>query len=295
MLQGGRLKMTETLRAPESTEELRALILARYDTLSKRLQQIARHILDNPNEIALETLAVIAARCGVQPSAIVRFAKLFGFDGASRMQRLFRDELLMSNAALGYSDRIRQLDEAAALQIDRSAAQLLDEFVEGNVLALSNLPETISAEAMESAVALIADANIVYVAGARRSFPIAAYLSYSLLQAGKRTVFIDGVAGLGVQQALTVCADDLLIAVSYQPYANETLQIVEAVAERQAPILVISDSLVSPIAQIASRTLQVREAEVHKFRSLSASICLAQALVINFVFKRGQTSADVRI
>ena len=47
-------------------------------------------------------LAVIAARCGVQPSAIVRFAKSFGFEGASQMQRLFRDGLLSNNAALGY-------------------------------------------------------------------------------------------------------------------------------------------------------------------------------------------------
>src|SRR3546814_7460630 len=85
--------------------------LAHYDGLSRRLQQIARYVLDHPNEVALETLAVIAQRADVQPSAIVRFAKGFGFAGASQMQRLFRDGLLSENAALGYGERVRQRSE----------------------------------------------------------------------------------------------------------------------------------------------------------------------------------------
>ncbi len=67
--------MTETPDAPGTAEALRAAIFERHDRLSKRLQQIARYVLDEPNELALDTLAVIAERIGVQPSAIVRFAQ----------------------------------------------------------------------------------------------------------------------------------------------------------------------------------------------------------------------------
>ncbi|RZJ44363.1 MAG: MurR/RpiR family transcriptional regulator, partial [Brevundimonas sp.] len=81
-------------KVPASADALRAAILERYEQLSKRLQQIARYVLDEPNAVGLETLAVLADRSGVQPSAIVRFAKSFGFEGATQMQRLFRDELL---------------------------------------------------------------------------------------------------------------------------------------------------------------------------------------------------------
>src|SRR3546814_5566981 len=76
------------------------------------LQQIARYVLDEPSAVALETLAVLADRTGVQPSAIVRFAKSFGFDGATQMQRLFRDGLLSGNATLGYSERVREFTRA---------------------------------------------------------------------------------------------------------------------------------------------------------------------------------------
>ena len=274
--------------APKTAEELRAAILERYDSLSKRLQQIARYVLDEPNEMALETLAVISERCGVQPSAIVRFAKTFGYPGASQMQRLFRDGLLSGHAALGYGERVRHFNEAVAKKPE-GGADVLAEFVEGNTIALQNLGQTVSEDDMAQAVKLIDKAETVYVVGFRRSFPVASYLAYSLQQVNKRTLFIDGVAGLTKQQVQTIGPKDVLIAVSYHPYAEETIQAVEMAAARGASILSISDSLVSPIAKPATLVLHVRESEVRTFRSLAASICLAQALVIGFAFESSRS------
>jgi DNA-binding MurR/RpiR family transcriptional regulator len=276
--------MSDASPVPTTADELRAAILERYDSLSKRLQQIARYVLDEPNELALETLAVIAERSGVQPSAIVRFAKSFGFDGATQMQRLFRDGLLSGHAALGYSERVRNFNRA----VDRGGAELLSEFVEGNTMALQNLAQTVSDADLAAAVRLLEAAESVYVVGFRRAFPVSSYLAYSLQQAGKRTIFVDGVAGLARQQVQALTPKDLLIAVSYQPYAEETVQAVETAVGRGAPVLSISDSLVSPIAKPATVTLQVRESEIRAFRSLSASMCLAQALVIGFAFEQSR-------
>ncbi|WGM40064.1 MurR/RpiR family transcriptional regulator [Caulobacter sp. NIBR1757] len=270
---------------PATAEELRAAILERYDGLSKRLQQIARYVLDEPNDMALETLAVLAERSGVQPSAIVRFAKSFGYPGASQMQRLFRDGLLSGQSALGYGERVRRFNQEVDARESGAGAQLLGEFVEGNTLALQNLRQSITEKDMAEAVALIRDAEIVYVAGFRRAFPVSSYLAYSLQQLGKRTMFIDGVAGLARQQVQGIGPRDLLIAVSYHPYAEETVTAVEIAVGKGARVLSISDSLVSPVAKNATAVLQVRESEIRSFRSLAASICLAQALVIGFAFE----------
>src|SRR6188768_2648259 len=129
---------------PTSAEELRAAIVARHDALSKRLQQVARYILDEPHALAIETLAVIAERAHVQPSTIVRFAQVFGFPGASQMQRLFRDDLLQGNPALGYSERVRHFREAAGRKKLMRHSDVLAEFAEGSVLALQNLGSTIT-------------------------------------------------------------------------------------------------------------------------------------------------------
>jgi DNA-binding MurR/RpiR family transcriptional regulator len=278
--------------APTSVEAFREQLLKRYDELSKRLQQIARYVLDEPNEVALETLAVIAQRCGVQPSAIVRFAQSFAFSGATQMQRLFRDGLLSNDAGLGYGERVRRFNEAL---IGAPAADgLLSEFVDGTVLALQNLRQTVTEEEIRAAVDLIDKADLIHVAGFRRAFPVSSYLAYSLQQLGKRVLFMDGVAGLAKPQANTIRPGDLLIAASYHPYAAEAVEVVGIAASKGAKILSISDSHVSPIAKAASVVLQVRDSETRGFRSLAASMCLAQALVLGFAFNHDREGGKGR-
>jgi DNA-binding MurR/RpiR family transcriptional regulator len=143
-------------------------------------------------------------------------------------------------------------------------------------------------------VKLMSQADTIYVAGFRRSFPVAAYIAYSLHQVDKKTVFIDSVGGMTRQQIHGITPKDLLIAVSYHPYAEEAVQLIEAAVERDCKVLSISDSLVSPVAKPATLVLQVREAEIRKFRSLSASMCLAQALVISYAFATTPAPAPAR-
>jgi DNA-binding MurR/RpiR family transcriptional regulator len=122
------------------------------------------------------------------------------------------------------------------------------------------------------------------VAGFRRSFPVAAYLAYSLSQADKKTVLVDSVGGLTRQQIRAGTRQDLLIAVSFRPYAAEAVDLIATATARHCRVLAISDSMVSPVARPATLALQVRESEIRNFRSLSASMCLAQALVIAYAF-----------
>jgi DNA-binding MurR/RpiR family transcriptional regulator len=244
-------------------------------------------VLDHPDDVALETLTVIAERSGAQPSAMVRFAKAMGFSGASPMQRVLRDNLLASQSTLGYGERVRQFNASLdAKSGDGGVGALLSEFSEGDILALQNLRQTISHEELARAVGLIQKADTVYIIGMKRSFPVAAYLAYSFLRVGKRAVFVDNVGGLGGHQMRTIAPNDLLIAISYQPYAPETVEAVDAAVEAGAKILSITDSLISPLAKGAAQALIVRESQVRAFRSLSASICLAQTLVIGLAYEQ---------
>jgi DNA-binding MurR/RpiR family transcriptional regulator len=257
----------------------------RYDSLSPRLQQVAAYALEHPNDIGLETLAVIAKRCKVQPSTIVRFAKTFGYEGASEMQKLFRDELLSMAPSPSYAERIRQFNERAGESAAQSPSDLLHEFVDGNIAALQHLNETARQADLEHGVRLIAEANAVYLVGLRRSFPVAAYLAYALRHADKRAYLVDGLAGMIVEQSTMLGPGDLLIATSFRPYAQQTADIVEEGAKRGAKVLAISDSRLSPIARRADLCFEVKDAEFRKFRSLTASLCLAQTLVISYAFQ----------
>ena len=60
---------------PTTFDELKNAIAENYPGLSRQLQQIARFVLEYPEDMALETVAVIAKRATVQPSSMIRFAR----------------------------------------------------------------------------------------------------------------------------------------------------------------------------------------------------------------------------
>jgi len=273
------------MTARNNVEALRARIVQRYETLSPRLKQVAAYTLEHPNDIGLETLAVIAKRCKVQPSTIVRFAKSFGYDGASDMQKLFRDELIALAPSPSYAERIRQYNERSGDGAAQSPSDLLHDFVQGNIAALQHLDETTRQPELARGVRLIAEAEAVYLVGLRRSFPVAAYLAYALRHTDKKTYLVDGLAGMIVEQSSMMGPGDLLIATSFRPYAQQTADIVNEAVDRKAKVIAISDSRLSPIARRADLCFEVKDAEFRKFRSLTASLCLAQTLVISYAFQ----------
>jgi len=272
---------------PDNLELLRSEIANRYEELSPRLKQVASFVLDNPNDIALETLAVNANRCDVQPSTIVRFAKVFGYSGASEMQRLFRDEILAAAPSPSYSERIRQFQERSDTVDWLLPYNVMREFAESNIIALEHLRDAVRKDDLDRSLELMHGAHTIYLAGVRRAFPVAAYLAYSLSHVEKRAFLLDGVAGMTSEQSWMLGPEDLVIAVSFKPYAGETLAVVERATANGAPLIAISDSRLSPVAKSANVCFEIKDAEVRQFRSLTASMCLAQTLVISYAYKFG--------
>ena len=272
---------------PDNLELLRSEIATRYDELSPRLKQVASFVLDNPNDIALETLAVNASRCDVQPSTIVRFAKVFGYSGASEMQRLFRDEILAAAPSPSYSERIRQFQERSDTVDWLLPYNVMREFAESNIIALEHLRDAVRKDDLDRSLELMQAAHTIYLAGVRRAFPVAAYLAYSLSHVEKRAFLLDGIAGMTSEQSWMLGPDDLVIAVSFKPYASETMAVVERATANGAPLIAISDSRLSPVAKNANVCFEIKDAEVRQFRSLTASMCLAQTLVISYAYKFG--------
>lgn len=262
---------------PERFEVLQEALAARYEGLSRRLQQVAEYALAHPDDMALETIAVIADRARVPPSSLIRFAKALGFDGFTDMQRLFRARLV--ERAPSYSERIRSLRERHDGG-GRVPLLPLDDFAAASIEALERLRRELPADRLEQAVHILARAEVIYVAAQRRAFPVAAYLGYLLSQLEHRSHLLDSVGGMLQQQACGIGRKDALIAVSFRSYSPEVLTLVRRCSEHDVPVVAITDSALSPLVRLAAVSFPVVEAEVGAFRSLSASMCLALGLVV---------------
>jgi DNA-binding MurR/RpiR family transcriptional regulator len=263
---------------PSTLADLKAKIASEHVSLSKRLRQVARYLLDHPNEIAFGTVAVIAKDAEVHPSTLVRFANAFGYTGFSEMQRLFQQHLLHESPS--YSDRIRLAKKSLGEETSEGPVGLLHQFADANSSALKQLLSDIDVEQLQAAGDILRDAEAIYVMGVRRAFSVASYFSYALRHADRRSILIDGIGGLTHEQAGSMRKGDALIAISFHPYGQETQAVARDAIERGIPVVLLTDSELSPLASEATAVLALKEADVHGIRSLSASLCVAQALSI---------------
>jgi DNA-binding MurR/RpiR family transcriptional regulator len=119
----------------------------------------------------------------------------------------------------------------------------------------------------------------------RRSFPVANYLHYMLSRVDCSTHVLDGSGGMLKEQAACMTGDDLLIAISFYSYAEDTVEIVGMAANKGVPCIGISDSELSPVCKAATIHFSIHDAEVHKFRSLSATMVVAQVLATSLAFE----------
>ena len=260
-------------------EHLRNKLVEGYSNLSGRLQQITRYAMTHPNDMALETIAVIAKRTEVPPSSLIRFAKSFGFSGFSEMQKVFQQGLLGRMSE--YQKRVQNLNTEIRQQGEEVQSNL-GYFIQGGIKALQSLRNTVKDEDIVKTASIMLESKVVHIAAQRRSFPVGTYLTYALSHLGVPNMLLDSVGGMFAEQGKTIRKGDVLIAISFSPYANEVLKLAGNVKELGIPVIVISDSILSPLGLFADVCLEVDETEVFGFRGaiLSALMCLSLSLVV---------------
>jgi DNA-binding MurR/RpiR family transcriptional regulator len=258
--------------APRTTEAFLARLAEVADTLPPRLRQCAEYLAAHPDRIAVSTVAELAQGAGVQPSALMRFCQMLGFAGFSDMQRLFREA--HAQGWPDYATRIANLRQAGA----GSPSALLAEFVDAGRKSLENLATSMDSRQLDRAVKVLAEARMIHVAGFRRSFPVASYLAYAFEKMDIPALLHDGVGHLDRRHALR--PGDALVAVTFAPYSAETVDLADHAATLGLPVVAITDTVMNPLRRVDATALCVTEVDFGAFRSLSATLALAIALVV---------------
>lgn len=264
-------------------EDLVQQVARDYDDLSKQLKLIAQYITEHRQQMVVVRIRDVADACGVQPSAVVRFAQRFGFSGFSDLQAVFRDAYSSGTSAGSYQQRLQAVISEHPAQMN--SAELARSFLETCQSGIGTLKDSLDDRAFEKAVSILQNAQHIYVMGVRRMFSVASYLGYALLQTRKRVIMVDGLGGLFKEQIEGLSKGDVLISISMAPYGAETRYCTDLAVERDATVVAITDSSLSPISRAAAVTLTVHESEAYFFRSLASTMSLAQALFIALAYR----------
>jgi len=116
------------------------------------------------------------------------------------------------------------------------------------------------------------------------SFSVAAVSLNTLQHTDKRITLISAMGSMQQGQLRSVRKGDVMIAISYTPYAQETIDVAQEVLTRGARLIAITDSRMSPLAREADVALIVQDNSTFGFRSLSSTMSLAESLFIALAY-----------
>lgn len=264
---------TEQTQPPRTYIELKTWIQEHYDSLPKRLQSVAAFALDNPDVVALKTIAIISEQAEVTDSTLVRFAKSIGYDGFTDMQSVFQES--MRYIPQPYAQRLNRLETGG-----QSELSALQQFSQAASNSIHKLEQQIDEKDLLKASELLSKARTIYIAGAGRALPVTTYLHYNFLKMGIQAVIIDGLSDTMTEKAKLIRKDEALIAITFSPYSAYTKELVDACLVNEVPVVAITDSTLSPISRADDLHLEVVEEEVSGIRGLSATMCLALCLAV---------------
>ncbi len=275
--------MTTVKKTKLNVEQLIKHISSDYEALSKQLKVIARHVEQHRDHIGLDGIQEVARQCNVQPSAVVRFAKHFGYSGFTEMQAIFREGISRQLApSRNYKTRIRDIIESGTGSL--SSVEIANEYLAGSLAGMQELQSSMHAPTFKKAVDLLAESDCIWITASRRSFPIAVYLDYALQHTDKRIGLVSGMGSMQLGQMRSVRKNDVIIAISFAPYAEETISVAKLAVERGAKLIAITDSRMSPLAKLAQVALIVQDNSTFGFRSLTSTMGLAQSLFIALAY-----------
>ena len=276
-------------RAPDSIDGLRHAMQAHYDELSPRLKQVAELLMREPQAVATGSSRELAAELGVPQSTLTRFAKVLGYATFKELQTLFRTQYV--DRPRDYLQRVKRGRPAGPDAPDHAPIYMDIAHAVQHSLQLTALE--VSVARLQQAAALLRQASEVWVHGVRRAHPVAVYLHYLLLKVGARASLLDLGGGLLEPSLCRFHSRGVLLVVTYSPHAIETEQVIDAAYCAGVPMIAFSDPLPSAHAKDMAIRFEIREGEVMGFRSLCASMYLAQALVVEMAQEMIETPPEL--
>lgn len=274
---------------PKDFGAFRNRLRKRFESLSPHLQRIAEYAVGQPNRLALQSVAETASDARVQPSTLVRFAKLFGFSGFSDMRLLFRRRLFEAEDAI--RTRVRESRRKMHAASGEEPSEILDALADASALAIERCAADVDAEALSEAVRLMLAADAIHVLGRDRAQPVAACLVHGLIGLRRRCVVLDAVAGTAAQRVEAMRPADLLIAVAHEAGSQSVIDAMASARSRDVPVIAITDSVLGPHTHHASVNIVIHDAGIDGVVPMAPHIVLAQSLIIALGFS---LTADTR-
>ncbi|MGC3871681.1 MurR/RpiR family transcriptional regulator [Halomonas sp. GXIMD04776] len=260
--------------------------------LSTKALALLEALLATPETAGLSSISRLGERHGVNPSSLTRLARALGFSGFKAFQALFREDLTTNAFYSTRAERLLDFGETPQSPPATSQDHVLWQQEMANLsVAVANL----DSDMLEQVVKAIVAARRLHVVGLRASFGAAHYLAYYLDYLRENVQLISPLAGVGLEQALHLDENDLVIGIAFRPETRLSLDYCRLAVEQGADLVALTNHPGSQLAALTDRCLMA-PAEGPFFFNPMSSLFLLVELVLSRVARElgSQAVASIR-
>lgn len=257
------------------------------DLLSPQLRIAARHMVANPEDVALNSMRSLAIDAGVKPPTMVRLAQALGFTSYDDLRLPFQEWIRYRDKSFTAQARDMQ-----ARTHEETALPLIRELQNADLDGLNDFLNSGGADQLVECAAQLRQTDHIYVLGFRSCFSLAYLFSYLYGIVGDNVLLVGSGGGTVADSLRHMGPADTLLAIGFKPYSRETVMAAQFARQRGAKVISLSDDEFSPISENAAIALTVRPKNPGFFHSLAPAMSILQMLVAEIVVQSGEQALN---
>ncbi len=229
---------------------VRERIRSLHSELPPNQKAIAEIILDHLEDIPFWNISTLAKEAGTSSASVVRLAQRLGYSGYPAMREEIGN-LLRQDMNREYVSSVQTLE-----------GDVLSMVANQDVRDINDTLNQLNRKDFGTAIDYILAARKIHTAGLGISYLMSDILAYQLNQVGIDAAVLRPGSISFLEQTAFFDPDDLLIAISYPPYSEETVELAKQSHDMGLKIVAITNKLAAPLSFHADITLPVRSENV---------------------------------
>jgi DNA-binding MurR/RpiR family transcriptional regulator len=256
----------------QSIIDFSQIISEYYPQLTKSEKRIANYLRKNQEESAFLSASEIADRLGLSEATLVRFARSLGFSSYPSMRTLLQEAF---RRRVTHSARLR-----GRLEDLRQGGDIFERLVVSEMDYLTQALETVDRQALQKTVELMQTCERIFVFGVGPSISLVNLMEIRLRRFGRQVIPLT-TAGREILEPLMLMKDnDLLFMICFFDVSPAQNLVLKYANEINCPVIILTDTLGSIIADKADVILAARRGPMAEFHSLVVPMTIINTLLL---------------
>ena len=250
------------------------IIRQNYSNFTTVEKKIDDYIFEVGEKMLEKSAQEVASEIGSSSAALVRFSRKLGYDGFSQLKQKLSASYAVHEDDEDYYKEVN--DSETPSSIKNKLKVRVNHMVETTNAALSD-------DEIMAAVALIDEAESIFVFGIGASSMVAQDIFQKFSRIGKQVFFIQDahlfVSSLSISDRKTI-----FIGISMKGETKEVIELARVVKGMKIPIIAITSREESTLGQMSDYILHSVSGEDYQMRTAATMSLMAQLYVVDILF-----------